>query len=71
MPTWVVELYGGCALARAFELLDAGFEQRDVLLEKTRSRNLGSRSVLAVVGTVVSDASTTGWLIAVASLSDS
>ena len=71
LPAWIVKLYGGRALPRVFELLDTSLEQSDVLLEETRPGHLGSRGVLTVVGSVVSYAPATRWLVAVASLSGS
>ena len=50
------------------EFAYASLEKRDVLFEKTRTSDFATDSVFAVVGPVVRDTATTGWLVTIAFL---
>ena len=64
----VVELNRRCGLSGIFELADPRFEESDVLLEQTRAGDFGTCCVLAIVGSVVGNAPTTGGFVSVAFL---
>lgn len=68
MSARVVEADGRRALVRVLELADASFEQSNVLLEETRSGDLCTGGILAVIRPAVGNAAPTCGLVAVAFL---